>query len=74
MNNSLVLGLAEFEFHGRMQSLMMLSFSGFGMAALPLGLLADVIGLRQTFVVMGVTALLAMVTYLTVRPPPTPTI
>jgi len=74
MNNSLVLGLAEFEFHGRMQSLMMLSFSGFGMAALPLGLLADVIGLRQTIGVMGVTALLAMATYLTVRPPPTPTI
>lgn len=70
MNNSLVLGLSEFEFHGRMQSLMMLSFSGFGMAALPLGLLADVIGLRSTFVAMGVTAIGAMVVYLSVRPEP----
>lgn len=70
MNNSLVLGLSEFEFHGRMQSLMMLSFSGFGMAALPLGLLADVIGLRATFVAMGLTAIVAMCLYLAVRPAP----
>ncbi|CAN5595197.1 MFS transporter [soil metagenome] len=70
MNNSLVLGLAEFEYHGRMQSLMMLSFSGFGMAALPLGLLADVIGLRATFVAMGCTAIAAMFVYLTLRPAP----
>jgi predicted MFS family arabinose efflux permease len=72
MNNSLVLGLAEFEYHGRMQSLMMLSFSGFGMAALPLGLLADAIGLRATFVAMGCTAIAAMVVYLTLRPAPVP--
>ena len=44
MNNSLVLGLSDFEYHGRIQSLMMLSFSGFGMAALPLGALADASG------------------------------
>lgn len=68
MNNSLVLGLSDFEFHGRVQSLMMLSFSGFGMAALPLGVLADAIGLRPTFVVMGVIAVAAMIVYLVVRP------
>lgn len=72
MNNSLVLGLSEFEFHGRLQSLMMLSFSGFGMAALPLGALADVIGLRQTFVIMGSVAIAAMAAYLAVRPPSGP--
>jgi predicted MFS family arabinose efflux permease len=72
MNNSLVLGLAEFEYHGRLQSLMMLSFSGFGMAALPLGLLADVIGLRATFVAMGSTAIAAMSVYLAWRPAPVP--
>lgn len=60
MNNSLALNLASFEFHGRIQSLMMLSFSGFGMAALPLGALADAIGLRRTLAIMGVTVILAM--------------
>lgn len=68
MNNSLVLGLSDFEYHGRVQSLMMLSFSGFGMAALPLGALADVIGLRSTFVVMGSVAVAAMLGYLAIRP------
>jgi predicted MFS family arabinose efflux permease len=69
MNNSLVLGLSDLEFHGRIQSLMMLSFSGFGMAALPLGVLADAIGLRATFVAMGVATVAAMVVYLLVRGP-----
>lgn len=50
---SLLLGLSEFEYHGRIQSLVMLGFSGFGIAALPLGLLADAIGLRGTFMLMG---------------------
>jgi hypothetical protein len=60
MNNSLALNLAAFEYHGRIQSLMMLSFSGFGMAALPLGALADGIGLRRTIALMGVVVILAM--------------
>lgn len=50
---SLLLGLSEFDYHGRIQSLVMLGFSGFGIAALPLGLLADAIGLRGTFMLMG---------------------
>lgn len=50
---SLLLGLSEFDYHGRIQSLVMLGFSGFGIAALPLGLLADGIGLRGTFMLMG---------------------
>jgi MFS family permease len=66
MNNSLVLALSELEFHGRVQSLMMLSFSGFGMAALPLGALADRIGLRQTLAIMGVTVVAAMLVFLAV--------
>lgn len=68
MNNSLVLGLSAFEYHGRVQSLMMLSFSGFGMAALPLGALADRIGLRPTFVIMGSVAVAAMFAYVAIRP------
>jgi MFS family permease len=66
MNNSLVLALSDIEYHGRVQSLMMLSFSGFGMAALPLGLLADEIGLRQTFAIMGTVVIAAMAVYLVV--------
>lgn len=64
MNNSLVLALSDLEYHGRVQSLMMLSFSGFGMAALPLGVLADVIGLRETFAAMGFVVVIAMGAYL----------
>ena len=63
MNNSLVLALSDIEYHGRVQSLMMLSFSGFGMAALPLGVLADAIGLRRTFAIMGVLVIVAMAVY-----------
>ncbi len=66
MNNSLVLALSELEYHGRVQSLMMLSFSGFGMAALPLGALADQIGLRETLASMGVTVVLTMLAFIAV--------
>lgn len=58
LNNSLVLMRSEEEYHGRVQSLLMLGFSAFGMFALPLGALADAVGLRQTLVAMGVTAAL----------------
>jgi MFS family permease len=69
MNNSLVLALSDFEYHGRIQSLMLLSFSGFGMAALPLGHLADRIGLRQTLAGMGVLTLVCMTGYWLARRP-----
>ena len=52
-NQSQLLDLAEPEFHGRVQGLVMLSFGAFGIAALPLGLLADLIGLRWTLCGMG---------------------
>ena len=45
---------------GRVQSLMQLSFAGFGIAALPLGLLAERIGLRSAMTVMGAVPLAAM--------------
>ena len=61
MNGALVLGLTDTAYHGRVQSLMMLAFSAFGIAALPLGLLADAIGLRQTLVGMGALATVVMV-------------
>ena len=61
LNNSLVLSIAPVEYHGRVQSLLMLGFSGFGFAALPLGIVADAVGLRPTLTVMGiVVALIAI--------------
>lgn len=54
LNNSLILSIAPVEYHGRVQSLLMLGFSGFGLAALPLGILADAIGLRVALSLMGV--------------------
>jgi MFS family permease len=52
-DQSLLLMLSDFEYHGRLQGLVFLGFSGFGIAALPLGILADTIGLRVTLVIMG---------------------
>jgi MFS family permease len=51
---SLMLALSDVDYHGRMQSMVVLGFSGFGLAALPLGLLADAITLEATLAVMGV--------------------
>lgn len=59
-NQSLVLLLSDLDFHGRLQSVGVLSMSAFGIAALPLGILADQIGIRETFVLMG-TATMALV-------------
>jgi MFS family permease len=68
-NQSQLLALSDVEYHGRVQSLVMLSFGAFGIAALPLGLLADVIGLRWTLGVMGsgVIAVVAVYGVLSMR-------
>ena len=55
---SLMLSLSDPDYHGRMQSMVVLGFSGFGLAALPLGLLADAVTLELTIVAMGVVVLL----------------
>ena len=55
---SLMLSLSDPDYHGRMQSMVVLGFSGFGLAALPLGLLADAVTLEFTIVAMGVVVLL----------------
>lgn len=67
LNNALVLEHSDLGYHGRVQSLMMLSFSGFGMAALPIGAVADVIGIRTTLVGMGLAASTAVGIYAVVR-------
>lgn len=64
ISNSLLLSLSAFEYHGRVQSLVMLAFSGSGIAAYPLGALADAIGLRSMLVLMGGAATLIMGVFL----------
>jgi predicted MFS family arabinose efflux permease len=66
-NSSLVLTETEIEYHGRMQSLMMTGYAGSGIVALPLGIVADSIGLRETLVGMGILCTLAMCWYALVR-------
>jgi len=61
LNGSLILSSADMEFHGRVQSLIMLSYSAFGLAALPFGIIADNAGLRETMVAMGIAVCLAAV-------------
>ena len=63
LSNSLALNMTDTTHQGRVQSLMMLSFAGFGIAAAPLGLLAELIGLRSTIVLMGAVTLAAVLVY-----------
>ncbi len=63
LSNTLALGMSDTAHQGRVQSLMQLAFAGFGIAALPLGALAESIGLRRTILVMGLVAIAAMTVY-----------
>ncbi|MFV0307884.1 MAG: MFS transporter [Desertimonas sp.] len=54
---SLMLSLADIEYHGRLQSMVVLGFSGFGLAALPLGALADATSMRLVLGLMGLVAM-----------------
>ena len=56
LSNTIALTIADDSHQGRVQSLMMLAFAGFGIAAAPLGRLAEYIGLREAIVVMGAVA------------------
>ena len=70
---SQMLALSDVDYHGRMQSMVVLGFSGFGLAALPLGLLADAITLEATLAAMGVVVLAvtgAFVAQAAAAPPP----
>lgn len=57
---ALLLALSDLTLHGRIQSLVMLGFGGFGIVALPLGLLADAFGLRVVLAGMGAGVLLVV--------------
>lgn len=61
LNNSLVMTFTETEYQGRVQSMNMLSWSLFGLAALPIGIIADNIGIRETLVLQGAICVLAII-------------
>jgi hypothetical protein len=63
INNSLTLALSDHAHHGRVQSLIMLAVGGLGMAAFPLGALADAIGVGPTLILMGIAVALTMAAY-----------
>ncbi len=63
LSNTLALGISDDAHQGRVQSLIQLSFAGFGIAAFPLGGLAELIGLQPTIVAMGAAALATMALY-----------
>jgi hypothetical protein len=62
-SQSMLLLLSDVEYHGRMQSMVILGFSGFGVAALPLGVLADATSLRFALGLMGATAVAIVLVY-----------
>ncbi|MBJ7452035.1 MAG: hypothetical protein JHC71_08130, partial [Blastococcus sp.] len=62
-NQSQLLDLTDPDYQGRVQGLVMLSFGAFGIAALPLGLLADLVGLRWTLFGMGVGVVAVVALY-----------
>ncbi len=53
LNNSLTMSATDGPYQGRVQSISMLSWSLFGIVALPLGVLADIIGIQETLILMG---------------------
>ena len=60
LNNSMLLTSTPVEYHGRVQSLLMLSFSGFAIAALPIGIIADAVGIQATLAGLGILVLVVM--------------
>ncbi|MEO8541397.1 MAG: MFS transporter [bacterium] len=60
VNNALTMSSTESDYQGRVQSISMLSWSLFGLFALPIGLLADQIGIRETLVLMGVVVMVSV--------------
>ena len=57
LNGAVIARQTEAAYIGRVMSLVILAFAGFGLMALPNGVLADWIGERQTLLVMGAAVL-----------------
>jgi hypothetical protein len=69
LNMTMVMAAADEQYYGRVNSMMMLTFSSMPIMAIPLGLLADEIGVVNLFVLQGlvVMAALGLVASLNVR-------
>ncbi|GBD24211.1 Enterobactin exporter EntS [bacterium HR29] len=61
LNNSLTMMFTDHEYHGRVQSMTMMSWSLFGIAALPIGVVADHIGIRETLSLMGLACIASVI-------------
>ncbi len=68
LSNSLVLTTTPVEYHGRVQSLLMLSYTGFAIVSLPLGMLADRVGVRPTIAALGSVIVVAAAVSKVVEP------
>jgi len=53
VNNSLTMSSTDGPYQGRVQSISMLGWSLFGLMALPIGMVADAIGIQQTIIGLG---------------------
>ncbi len=60
INNSLTMSSTDGPYQGRVQSISMLSWSLFGLMALPIGILADAIGIQETLVLMGIVVMVSV--------------
>jgi predicted MFS family arabinose efflux permease len=56
LNQGLAMRFSDPSYHGRVQSVLMMGFALFGIVALPMGLLADAIGVRRTLFLEGALA------------------
>lgn len=61
MNGTMALSASDPALHGRIQSLLGLGFSAFGLASLPIGIVADAVGLDVTLAAMGVLVIVVVV-------------
>jgi MFS family permease len=61
LNSALAMMLSEARYYGRVQALMGLSWSLFGIISLPLGIIADAIGIRETLALMGLASIASIV-------------
>jgi MFS family permease len=58
LNNAVIARETEPEYMGRVMSLTMLAFAGFGLMALPVGALADYFGEQATLAILGIVVIL----------------
>lgn len=60
LNQSLSTRLSAAEYRGRVQSILSLAFAAFGIISLPVGMAADLFGIRETLLVQGLLGLVTI--------------